>query len=93
MRNLGCCAQAFRGLGATVFITEIDPICALQAAMEGYEVNTLENTVETADTPATDPSATVTPTSGPTPTTGAPTTAAPTTEVITSPIGPSLVKW
>ncbi|MDA8416945.1 MAG: adenosylhomocysteinase [Betaproteobacteria bacterium] len=32
------CAQAFRGLGATVWITEIDPICALQAAMEGYRV-------------------------------------------------------
>lgn len=32
------CAQAFRGLGATVWVTEIDPICALQAAMEGYRV-------------------------------------------------------
>jgi adenosylhomocysteinase len=32
------CAQAFRGMGATVWITEIDPICALQAAMEGYRV-------------------------------------------------------
>jgi adenosylhomocysteinase len=32
------CAQAFRGMGATVFVTEIDPICALQAAMEGYRV-------------------------------------------------------
>ena len=32
------CAQAFRGLGATVYVTEIDPICALQAAMEGYRV-------------------------------------------------------
>ena len=36
------CAQAFRGLGATVFVTEIDPICALQAAMEGYQVVTME---------------------------------------------------
>lgn len=36
------CAQALRGLGARVFITEIDPICALQAAMEGYEVLTMD---------------------------------------------------
>ena len=36
------CAQAFRGLGATVFVTEIDPICALQAAMEGYQVVSLD---------------------------------------------------
>ncbi|MEO5346470.1 MAG: adenosylhomocysteinase [Magnetococcus sp. YQC-9] len=36
------CAQAFRGMGATVWITEIDPICALQAAMEGYRVVTME---------------------------------------------------
>ncbi|MDX1502616.1 MAG: adenosylhomocysteinase [Thermoanaerobaculia bacterium] len=43
------CAQALRGQGARVIITEIDPICALQAAMEGYEVNTLENVLETAD--------------------------------------------
>jgi adenosylhomocysteinase len=43
------CAQALRGQGARVVVTEIDPICALQAAMEGYEVNTLENVVETAD--------------------------------------------
>jgi adenosylhomocysteinase len=43
------CAQALRGQGARVVVTEIDPICALQAAMEGYEVNTLENLVETAD--------------------------------------------
>ncbi|MFQ5524878.1 MAG: adenosylhomocysteinase [Thermoanaerobaculia bacterium] len=43
------CAQALRGQGARVIVTEIDPICALQAAMEGYEVNTLENVVETAD--------------------------------------------
>ena len=43
------CAQALRGQGARVIVTEIDPICALQAAMEGYEVNTLEDVVETAD--------------------------------------------
>ncbi len=36
------CAQAFRGMGATVLVTEIDPICALQAAMEGYRVMTME---------------------------------------------------
>jgi len=43
------CAQALRGQGCRVIVTEIDPICALQAAMEGYEVNTLEAVVETAD--------------------------------------------
>ena len=43
------CAQALRGQGARVIVTEIDPICALQAAMEGYEVNTLDNVVSTAD--------------------------------------------
>ncbi len=43
------CAQALRGQGCRVIVTEIDPICALQAAMEGYEVNVLENVVETAD--------------------------------------------
>jgi adenosylhomocysteinase len=43
------CAQALRGQGCRVIITEIDPICALQAAMEGYEVKTLEDMVETAD--------------------------------------------
>ncbi|MDP7033410.1 MAG: adenosylhomocysteinase [Planctomycetota bacterium] len=43
------CAQSLRGQGARVIVTEIDPICALQAAMEGYEVNTLDNVVETAD--------------------------------------------
>ena len=43
------CAQSLRGQGCRVIVTEIDPICALQAAMEGYEVNTLENVVETAD--------------------------------------------
>jgi adenosylhomocysteinase len=43
------CAQALRGQGARVLITEIDPICALQAAMEGYQVTTLEDVVATAD--------------------------------------------
>jgi adenosylhomocysteinase len=43
------CAQALRGQGARVIVTEIDPICALQAAMEGFEVKTLEDAVETAD--------------------------------------------
>jgi len=43
------CAQALRGQGARVVITEIDPICALQAAMEGYQVTTLEDVVATAD--------------------------------------------
>ncbi len=44
----GCC-QALKGQGARVLVTEIDPICALQAAMEGYQVVTLEDVVETAD--------------------------------------------
>jgi adenosylhomocysteinase len=43
------CASSLRGQGARVVITEIDPICALQAAMEGYEVRTLDEVVETAD--------------------------------------------
>ncbi len=43
------CAQALRGMGAQVIITEIDPICALQAAMEGFEVNTVESTLGRAD--------------------------------------------
>src|SRR5690349_12699353 len=43
------CAESLRGQGARVIITEIDPICALQAAMEGYQVATLEDVVETAD--------------------------------------------
>ena len=43
------CAQSLRGQGARVIVTEIDPICALQAAMEGYEVTTLEDVVVTAD--------------------------------------------
>ncbi|HEX7049975.1 MAG TPA: adenosylhomocysteinase [Longimicrobiales bacterium] len=43
------CAQALRGQGARVVVTEIDPICALQAAMEGYQVVRLDDVVETAD--------------------------------------------
>ena len=43
------CAQSLKGQGARVVVTEIDPICALQAAMEGYQVVTLEDVVETAD--------------------------------------------
>ncbi len=43
------CAESLRGQGARVVITEIDPICALQAAMQGYEVRTLEEVVQTAD--------------------------------------------
>jgi adenosylhomocysteinase len=43
------CAQSLRGQGARVIITEIDPICALQAAMEGYQVLTIDDVVETAD--------------------------------------------
>ncbi|MBA3539271.1 MAG: adenosylhomocysteinase, partial [Deltaproteobacteria bacterium] len=43
------CAHAARGLGARVLITEIDPICALQAAMEGYEVTTMEIAAPMAD--------------------------------------------
>jgi adenosylhomocysteinase len=43
------CAQALRGQGARVVVTEIDPICALQAAMEGFEVRPLDEVVETAD--------------------------------------------
>ena len=43
------CAQSLRGQGARVIVTEIDPINALQAAMEGYEVNTLESTLSSAD--------------------------------------------
>src|SRR5262245_47907169 len=43
------CAQSLRGQGARVIVTEIDPICALQAAMEGYQVTTLDEVVETAD--------------------------------------------
>jgi adenosylhomocysteinase len=43
------CAQSMRGFGARVIITEIDPICALQAAMEGYQVSTLDEIVEDGD--------------------------------------------
>ena len=43
------CAQALRGQGARVIVTEIDPICALQAAMEGFEVKTLDDVVGSAD--------------------------------------------
>ncbi|MCP9994268.1 adenosylhomocysteinase [Streptomyces albogriseolus] len=43
------CAESLRGQGARVIITEIDPICALQAAMDGYQVTTLDEVVETAD--------------------------------------------
>jgi len=43
------CAQALRGQGARVIVAEIDPICALQAAMEGFEVRRLESVVETTD--------------------------------------------
>ncbi len=43
------CAESLRGQGARVIVTEIDPICALQAVMQGYEVNTLEQVVREAD--------------------------------------------
>ncbi len=43
------CAQAFKGQGSRVVITEIDPICALQAALEGYQVTTLDDIIEEAD--------------------------------------------
>ncbi|MDQ7091305.1 MAG: adenosylhomocysteinase [Methylococcales bacterium] len=43
------CAQSLRGLGATVWITEIDPICALQAAMEGYRVVTMDDAAPLAN--------------------------------------------
>jgi adenosylhomocysteinase len=43
------CAQSLRGQGARVVVTEVDPICALQAAMEGYQVVTLDDVVESAD--------------------------------------------
>jgi adenosylhomocysteinase len=43
------CAQALRGQGCRVVVTEADPICALQAAMEGFQVTTVEDVVETAD--------------------------------------------
>ncbi|WP_430009512.1 adenosylhomocysteinase [Methylophaga lonarensis] len=43
------CAQAFRGMGATVMVTEIDPICALQAAMEGYRIVTMDEVAAIGD--------------------------------------------
>jgi adenosylhomocysteinase len=43
------CAQSLKGLGATVWVTEIDPICALQAAMEGYRVVTMDDAADKAD--------------------------------------------
>jgi adenosylhomocysteinase len=43
------CAQALRGQGARVIVTEVDPICALQAAMEGYQVLTIDDVLATAD--------------------------------------------
>jgi adenosylhomocysteinase len=43
------CAQAFRGMGATVWVTEIDPICALQASMEGYRVVRMEDVAALGD--------------------------------------------
>ena len=43
------CAQSLKGQGCRVIITEIDPICALQAAMEGYQVTTADDVLETAD--------------------------------------------
>jgi adenosylhomocysteinase len=43
------CAQSMKGYGAKVIVTEIDPICALQAAMEGYEVTTVEDSLERGD--------------------------------------------
>ncbi|MGH7921780.1 MAG: adenosylhomocysteinase [Candidatus Dormibacteraceae bacterium] len=43
------CAESLRGQGARVIVTEIDPICALQAAMDGFQVATLDDVVETAD--------------------------------------------
>ena len=43
------CAQSLKGLGATVWVTEIDPICALQAAMEGYRVVTMDEAASKAD--------------------------------------------
>ena len=43
------CAQAYRGMGATVMVTEIDPICALQAAMEGYRVVTMDEAAALGD--------------------------------------------
>merc|ERR1712066_830467 len=46
---MGGCAFAMRGAGARVLVTEIDPICALQACMEGFEVTTMESCVGEID--------------------------------------------
>src|SRR5207245_4867197 len=43
------CAASLRGQGARVVVTEVDPICALQAAMEGFEVTTLERVIDQGD--------------------------------------------
>src|SRR6476469_6662201 len=43
------CAESLRGQGARVIVTEVDPICALQAAMDGYQVTTLDEVIATAD--------------------------------------------
>jgi adenosylhomocysteinase len=43
------CAESLRGQGARVIVTEVDPICALQAAMDGYQVATVDDVVDTAD--------------------------------------------
>ena len=43
------CAESLRGQGARVIVTEIDPICALQASMQGYEVKTLQDVIDSAD--------------------------------------------
>jgi adenosylhomocysteinase len=43
------CSQAFRGAGARVYVSEVDPICALQACMEGYEVVLIEDVVDKMD--------------------------------------------
>jgi adenosylhomocysteinase len=43
------CAESLRGQGARVIVTEVDPICALQAAMDGYQVTTIDDVVDTAD--------------------------------------------
>ena len=47
-RSKGC-AQSLKGQGCRVIVTEIDPICALQASMEGFEVNTLDNVIGEVD--------------------------------------------
>ncbi len=44
------CAESLRGQGARVIVTEIDPICALQAAMDGYQVTTLDDVLPTSPT-------------------------------------------